>query len=351
MRRASRPKIAGKQDMKQGMTKFTRRAALAGIGAAALTGPANAQPIAGGRPVRLIVPYPAGGAIDLVGRLYAERMEPALGQQVVIDNRSGAAGIVGADAVAKARPDGTTLGVIGMTTLCAYKTLYTRLPFDPDRDLIPVSQVSAGTVVCAVNKDAAAKNGWTDFRALITWMRANPEQARWGTAGVGTTNHLTMAAIEKLTGAKALHVVYRGGAPAVADLQAGVIDLMFELAPALVPLINQGALTPLAVGSAQPIPILPNVPGMASFADLGLGNWEIGAWEAIMAPRGTPPEVIAALYAAVRLAGADPALNTRMRSVGFEAQTSESPDAMGAKIRDEIPFWRKLVEDAGAKLD
>jgi len=331
-----------------GMQTTRRMLALAGV---ALAAPGRAAPIAGGRTVRLIVPYPAGGAVDLVGRLYAERMEAELGQQVVVDNRSGAAGIVGAEAVARAKPDGTTLGVIGMTTLCAYKALYTRLPFDPDRDFAPVCQASAGTVVCAVNPVAARRHGWTDFRSLIAWAKANPEALRYGTAGPGTTAHLTMAAIQKATGVQALHVPYRGGAPAVADLQAGVIDMMFELMPGLMPLILQDALLPLAVGSASRVAVLPAVPGMAEFADLGLGGLDIGAWEAIMAPAGTPSDVVVRLHAAVRAAGADPTLQERLRAAGFVATTSAAPEALAEKIRRDTPIWRDLVAQSGAQLD
>lgn len=312
---------------------------------------ARAQQISGGRPIRLVVPYPAGGAVDLVGRLFSERMEALVGQQVVVENRSGGAGIVGADYVAKARPDGTTLGVIGMTTLCAYKTLYSHLPFDPDRDFTPISQLSAGTVVCAVNKDAAARHGWTDFRQLISWARANPEGLRFGTAGVGTTAHLIMAAVQQATGVRGLHVIYRGGAPAVADLQAGVIDMMFELTPALMPLINQQEVTALAVGSAQRVALLPTIPGMAEFADLGLGTLDVNAWEAMMAPRGTADDVVQRLHAAAWQAGNDPQLAERMRDVGFMAAPSATPQVLADKIRSETPVWRKMVEESGAKLD
>jgi tripartite-type tricarboxylate transporter receptor subunit TctC len=286
----------------------------------------RAQQISGGRPIRLVVPYPAGGAVDLVGRLYSERMEALVGQQVVVENRSGGAGIVGADYVAKARADGTTLGVIGMTTLCAYKTLYSHLPFDPDRDFTPISQ-------------------------LISWARDNPEGLRFGTAGVGTTAHLIMAAVQKATGVRGLHVIYRGGAPAVADLQAGVIDMMFELTPALMPLINQQEVTALAVGSAPRVALLPTVPGMSEFADLGLGALDVNAWEALMAPRGTADEVIQKLHAAAWQAGNDPQLAERMRDVGFMAAPSATPQILAEKIRSETPAWRHMVEESGARLD
>ena len=223
--------------------------------------------------------------------------------------------------------------------------------FDPDKDFSPVSQISAGTVVCCVNKDAQRKNGWTDFRRLVSWMKENPDALRFGTAGVGTTAHFVMAAVQKATGAKALMVTYRGGAPAVADLQAGVIDMMFELTPGLMPLIEQGVVSPLAVGSAKRVGALPDVPGMAEFADIGLGGVDINAWEALMAPAGMAPDVAARLNASVRQAGEDSAMREKLRASGFSVETSESPDALAAKIRREIPYWRKLVEDSGAKLD
>ena len=333
-----------------------RWAVISGLGAALgaivpTARPVRAQQVSSGRPIRLVVPYPAGGAVDLVGRLFSERMESLLGQQVVVDNRSGGAGIVGADYVAKARPDGTTLGVIGMTTLCAYKALYSRLPFDPDSDFAPICQLSAGTVVCAVTKQAAARHGWTDFRSLITWARDNPEGLRFGTAGVGSTAHLTMAAVQKATGVRALHVTYRGAAPAVADLQAGTIDMMFELTPALMALINQGEIMALAVGSARPVALLPTIPGMSDFADLGLGGLDIGAWEALVAPAATAPEIISQLHAAALQAGNDPRLGERMREVGFTAEPSATPGALADKIKHETPIWRQLVEASGAKLD
>ena len=203
----------------------------------------------------------------------------------------------------------------------------------------------------AVNLEAARRNGWTDFRSLVAWARTNPEALRYGTARPGTTAHLTMAAVQTATGIEALHVAYRGGAPAVADLQAGVIDLMFELVPGLMPLIEQQAVLPLAVGSASGALARPAVPGMGKFADLGLGSLDIEAWEAVMAPAGTPPEVNLRLHAAVRAAGADPRLQARLRMAGFLAETSASPDALAEKIRQEIPVWRGLVAQSGARLD
>ena len=141
---------------------------------ALLAQPTWAQPLAGGRPVKLVVPFPPGGAVDLLGRLIAERLGPALGQTVLVDNRGGAGGNIGADAVARAPADGTTIGIIGVTTLCAAPTLYKTLSFDPQKDLTPVSEIITGAVLCVVNAQTAEKNGWRDLPSLIAWARAHP---------------------------------------------------------------------------------------------------------------------------------------------------------------------------------
>ena len=312
---------------------------------------ALAQPIAGGRPVRLVVPFPPGGAVDILGRLLAERLSPALGQTVVVENRGGAGGNIGADAVAKATPDGTTIGLIGVTTLCAAPFLYHQLPFDPQKDLAPVSAVSTGAVLCVVNADTAAKRGWTDFPSLIAWAKAHPDEVRMGSSGTGTTSHLTIEAVNRATGARITHVPYRGGAPAINDLLAGTIDMMFDVMPALMPHVESGKFKPLAVSSAKRLPILPQVPGLAEFPQLGLGDIDIQTWSAIMAPAGTPEPVIQRLFEAVHAATAQPELAERLRPIGYTIITSESPAALAARIREETPRWERLVKISGARLD
>ena len=175
--------------------------------------PAAAQPVAGGRAVRVVVPFPPGGAIDLLGRLVAERLGPALGQDVVVENRGGAGGILGTDVVAKGPKDGTVIGVIGGATLTAYPSLYNRLPFDPAKDLQPLTQITSGALICVVNAEEAARRGWNDLRALIAYSKANPDRVKMGSSGPGTSSHLCIEAINAMAGARILHVPYRGAGP------------------------------------------------------------------------------------------------------------------------------------------
>jgi tripartite-type tricarboxylate transporter receptor subunit TctC len=312
---------------------------------------ASGQPIAGGRSVRLVVPFPPGGAVDILGRLVAERMGVALGQTVVVENRGGAGGNIGADAVAKAAPDGSTIGIIGVTTLCAAPFLYKSMPFDPQRDLAPVSAIVTGAVLCVVNAEAAARNGWKDFPSLIAWSKGHPDEVRMGSSGTGTTSHLTVEAVNRATGARILHVPYRGGAPAINDLLAGNIEMMFDVMPALMPHVESGKFKPLAVSSAQRLPILPEVPGMAEFAALGLGDLDIQTWSAIMAPAGTPEPAVARLFQVVRGAAVQPDFIERLRPIGYTPLTSDSPAALAARIREERPRWQRLVQISGAQLD
>lgn len=326
-----------------------RRAILSASLLAAAT-PALAQP-AGGRPVRLIVPFPPGGAVDILGRLVAERLGAALGQTVLVENRGGAGGNIGADAVAKATPDGTTLGIIGVANLCAAPFLYKTMAFDPQKDLAPVSAIVTGAVLCVVNAETAAKNGWTDFPSMVAWGRAHPEEIRMGSSGTGTTSHLTIEAVNRATGARITHVPYRGGGPAINDLLAGTIDMMFDVMPALMPHVGSGKFKPLAGSSAQRLTILPEVPGLAEFGALGLGDIDIQTWNAIMAPAGTPAPVVQRLFEAIRQVAAQPEFVERLRPLGYTTILSDSPAALAARIREETPRWERLVRISGAQLD
>lgn len=309
------------------------------------------QPVAGGRVVRIVVPFPPGGAIDIVGRLVADRLGPILGQSVVVENRSGAGGILGTDTVAKGPPDGSVIGVVGGVTLMAYPALYAKLPFDPARDLQPLSLITTGALLCVVNAEAAERRGWTDFRALIAWARAHPEEVKMGSSGTGTSSHLCVSAINAATGARILHVPYRGGAPAIQDLLSGTIDMMFDVTPALVPHVESGRFKALAVSSRARMSLLPDVPGLGDFTDLGLGNLDISPWNALMLPAGTPEAVVMRLFAAAQTIAAQPDFVQRLRPLGYDAATSESPAALAAQVARETPSWRRLVEISGARLE
>jgi tripartite-type tricarboxylate transporter receptor subunit TctC len=328
---------------------FPRRAMLAA--SALLAMPAQAQQIAGGRPIRLVVPFPPGGAVDLLGRILAERMQAVLGQNVVVENRGGAGGLIGADAVAKGDKDGSIIGLIGVTTLAAFPFMTARMPFDPVRDMSPVTQITDGALLCVVNAEAARRHGWTDFRTMIQWSRANPERVRMGSSGTGTSSHINIEAINRAANANILHVPYRGGGPAINDLVAGNIEMMFDVMPALMPHVEAGRFLAFAVSSNRPLGILPNIPGMGAFSDLGLGSHNVVTWNAIMAPSGVPDAAIARLHGAIRQIAADPAFVQRLAPLGYGTVTSETPAALAALIQAERPVWQRLVEVSGARLE
>ncbi|WP_419898533.1 Bug family tripartite tricarboxylate transporter substrate binding protein [Roseomonas sp. USHLN139] len=323
------------------------RRPLAGLAAATLlpASPARAELPAA---LTIVVAFPPGGALDLLARLLAERLAPVLGRPVSVENRAGNGGVLGAEAVARAAPDGATLGLLGLTTWTAMPALFPRLPFDPARDFTPLTLVSAGALLCVANAETAAARGWDDFRALISWARAHPGKVSLGSSGQGTASHLCLSAVNQATGAAIAHVPYRGGGPAIQDLLAGKIDLMFDVMPALLPLVREGRLTPLAVSSARPLATLPGVPGMGSFADLGLGELDLVTWNAMAAPAGLPAAAADRLLAAIRLAATTPDFRARLRSLGYEAVVSGSRGELARLIEQQRPVWQRLAALAGA---
>lgn len=319
------------------------------LGAAAL--PLAAPAIAQARPLRIIVPFPPGGAVDLLGRILAERLPPVLGTGVVIENRGGAGGMIGADALAKGDKDGTVVGIISVTVLCAFPFMTSRLPFNPRTDFAPVTQISDGALLCVANAETARRNGWGDFRQMITWSRAHPEQLKMGSSGTGSNSHINIEAINAAAGARILHVPYRGGGPAITDLLSGTLDIMFDVMPALIPHVTSGRFVPMAVSSNARVSLLPDVPGMADFADLGLGQHNMLTWNAIMAPGGTPAEHVNRLHAAFRTVAAQPDFVERLKPLGYGTVTSETPAALGELIARETPVWQRLVQVSGARLE
>lgn len=327
------------------------RRALLGGAASLLAAPAVAQPLAGGRTVRIIVPFPPGGAVDITSRLLADRLGPVLGQSVVVENRAGAGGLIGADAIAKGDRDGTVLGLVSATTYCAMPFMHARMPFDPLRDLTPVTQLTDGVLLCVVNAQTAQARGWSDFRSLIQWSRANPEQLRMGSSGTGTSSHLNIAAINRFAEARILHVPYRGGGPAINDLLAGTIDMMFDVMPALMPHVEAGRFRAFAVSAGDPIPLLPQVPGMRSFADLGLGQHELINWNVVTTAGGTPAPVVQRIFEAVRSVSRQREFVERLRPLGYGIIVSEGPEAAAHMIRGEVPRWQRMVEMSGARIE
>lgn len=329
--------------------RTSRRSAL--IGGLALplgTQAANAQAFPT-RPVRMVVPIAPGGANDILARMIAERVAPVLGQPVVVENRPGAGGNLGALAVAQAEKDGHTLLFTSANVLVANKWLYrTQMPVDPLRDLAPITRVAIGTILLVVN----SQRPWQTFQQLVDFARANPGRVTMGSSGTGTISHLFLERLNRAAGIQITHVPYRGGSLAIQDLAAGTIDMMFDAIPALLPHIREGRYRPLAAGSARRIdyvPELANVPGMDELLP-GRG-FDALNWWSVVAPAGTPAPAIATLHGALTRVMADAALGERMRPMSFLPMTDPSPAAFGEFWRAQEPVWRDLVEQSGARAE
>ena len=327
---------------------LSRRAALIGTGALFSASAAQAQSFPT-RPVRLIVPIAPGGANDITARMVAERLAVVLGQPVVVDNRPGAGGNLGALAVAQAEKDGHTLLFTSATVLAANKFLYrTQMPIDPLRDLAPITRVGQFSILLVVN----SQRPYRTLAELIAFARANPGRVTMGSSGTGTISHLFLEKLNRAAGIQITHVPYRGGSLAIQDLASGTIDMMFDAIPALLPHVREGRFRSLAVGSAQRITFVPelvDVPGMAE-ALPGSGI-DAQNWFAVVAPAGTPAGPINTLHAALTRVMADEALAARLKPLSVLAMTDPSPAAFGAFWRAQEPIWRDLVQQSGATAE
>ena len=321
----------------------TRRAVLAlAIGLAA--GTASAQGAYPDRPVRVVVPFAAGGTTDIFARLLGERLSQALGQQFVIENRGGAGGNIGADAVAKADPDGYTLvmGTVGTHAINA--SLYARMPYDALGDFAPVAYVAGVPNLMVVNPKNVKAANVQDF---IAEAKGAARRFNIASSGNGTSIHLSGELFKQITGVEMPHVPYRGSGPAVNDLIGGQVDVMFDNLPSSIEHAKAGTLRPLAVTSAQRSPAIPNVP---TLAESGLPGFEATSWFALFAPKGTPAAVVAKLNQEVRKALETPELQKRFAELGGEIRPM-SPDELMAYVRSEHDKWAKVVKTAGARLD
>ena len=310
---------------------------------------ARAQGAFPSRPIRLVVPFAPGGAVDITARLLAERLQPTLGQTVVVENRGGAGGNLGADVVAKGEKDGHTLLLGAASILCANKFLYRRsMPFEPLRDLAPVTRVTTGTVLLVVNADRP----WRSFGEMIAAAKARPGALTMGSSGTGTVSHLTIEKVKKSAGVDITHVPYRGGGPAIQDLLSGSIDMMFDVMPALMPHVREGRFRALAVGSAERVGYVPeirDVPGMKELLpDAGI---DMQSWYAVVAPAGVPADRVQKLHGAVRQVAMSDEFRGRIEPTGFTPVTDETPEAFAAYWRAQEQVWKDLVELSGATLD
>jgi tripartite-type tricarboxylate transporter receptor subunit TctC len=293
------------------------------------------------RPVRLIAPFPAGGLADVLARAVGDEISRTLGQPVIVENRAGAGGNIGADAVAKSAPDGYTLLMTSAGILTANQFLYSKMPFDPEKDFVPVSNVADMPMMVVVNPKVEAKT----LQELVALARANPGKLNFGSPGIGTTGHLGLALFMHAAKIKLTHVPYRGAAPAITDLIAGQIDGVVDNPPTVLPHIEGGKLRPLAVAAKQRMELLPDLP---TAAEAGVANYEASSWFGVVAPAGTPPAVVARLHKEIAAALRQPALRERFAKTGARL-LGNSPDEFEQQIRQDRKMWGEIIRAADIK--
>jgi len=295
------------------------------------------------KPIHLIVPFPPGGGNDTVARAIAQELGPDLGQPMVIDNRPGAGGSVGAELAAKAPPDGYTLFLAGVGSHAVNPNLHARLGYDPVKDFAPITLLASAPSVLVVNPAVPART----IAQFTAYARANPGKLNYASNGNGSAAQLAAAMYEYMAGVKMVHVPYKGIAPAMTDLMSGEVQLMFGTIVALVPHIQAGKLRPLAVTSRTRSALLPEVP---TLAESGLPDYQAGSWYGIMAPAGTPREVIERLHEAMVKALKQPAVAKRLAAEGAVVIGS-TPEEFGAHIEAELARVGNVVRAAGIHIE
>jgi len=313
--------------------------------AAASAHAADAYPT---KPIRLIVPFPAGGTTDILARAVSAELSKLPGWNVVVDNKPGAGGNIGSDVVAKSAPDGYTLLMGTVGTHGINQSLYGKLPYDPIKDFAPITEVAAVPNVLVVNPAFAQQNKINSVNDLIAYARANPGKINMASSGNGTSIHLAGELFKTQTKTYMVHFPYRGSGPALTDLAGGTMQVMFDNLPSSMALIKAGKLKALAVTSAKPSPALPGVPTVAAAANLP--NYEASSWFGLLAPASTPPEIIHRIQQEVAKSLSSPAVRERLMAQGAEP-VGNTPDQFAAFIRAEHTKWAKVVKDSGAKVD
>ena len=312
-----------------------------GAGVAAVSAPAFAQ----AKPIRLIVPYAAGGAIDTTVRVLAERVKDSLGP-LIIENRPGGGGNIGADAVAKAAPDGLTLGISAVATHAINPWLFSKMPYDAMKDFAPITQMVRVPNVLVMNADTATRLKIDSLRDLIAYGKANPGRLNYGSGGNGSAGHLAGEMFKQGAGIFAVHIPYNGGNPAQLALLSGQVDFNFDNLATAAPNIRAGKLKPLAVTTLARTPNLPDVPPVADT----LKGFAIDTWWGLVAPAGTPRDVVMRLNQAFVAALQTPEAKTRFAILMAEPVTS-SPEEFGSFMKAELAKYEKVVKASGAKVD
>ncbi len=294
------------------------------------------------KPIRMIVPAAAGGAADTLARMIGRGLTEKFGQPVVIENKPGAAAIVGMSAIAKAPADGYTLGMTFSGAMSINPSLYQQLPYDPVKDFAPITIVAVSPLVIAVSPKLGPKS-LGEFLALA---KKDPGKLTFGSAGTGSTQHLSMELLKSTAGVDMLHVPYKGSSAALVDVQSGLISAVSDNAITLVPLIQSGQLVPLAVETAQRIQSLPQVP---TVAESGYPGFQAAGWYGLLGPAGTPQPIVAQLNAALREMVDKPDFTQWLRQQGMEPQT-DTPEGFGRYISQEKDKWAQVIKTAKVPL-
>ena len=297
------------------------------------------------RPVRVVVPFAAGGPTDIVGRIIGQKLSELLGQQFFVENKLGAGGNIGADTVAKSPADGYTLLVATVSTHAINPGLYGKMPYDPIRDFSPVAQVGVTPTMLGVHPSIPA----TDIKSLIALVKQNPGKYTYGSSGLGSILHLCGEQFKALAGGLDIqHVPYRGSAPMMNDLVAGQINMAFDATPTAMPQAQSGAIRALGAGMAERIRAMPELP---TLQEQGLKGFECYTWNAILAPAGTPQPIIDKLAAAIKTALDDPAVFKRLQEAGVDPTLGRGPKETADFIKAELAKWAPIIKMSGAVIN
>jgi tripartite-type tricarboxylate transporter receptor subunit TctC len=313
--------------------------ALAGI---AMTSGAEAQSYPA-KPVKIIVPYPPGGTSDILARAVGQKLTEQWGQPVIVENKPGATGNIGADFVAKSPADGYTVLLADIGSLAIAPSVVTSLPFDPVKDFTPIVMVAYSPHLLVVHPSVPAK----DAKELIALAKAKPDSLNFAVSGLGGANHLAGIDFEQRAKIKWAYIPYKGGSQALTDMVGGQAQVMFNGMLATYPFVKDGKLKALAISSAKRFPAVPDIP---TVAESGMPGFETGSWQGIVAAAGTPPEIVKKMHATVMSILSTPDMKDRLDKAGAEVRAM-SPEQFGAFIKAEKERWAKVVKESGAKFD
>ena len=316
--------------------------AIASLIATPLVGAQSAAQSFPNKPIRFVVPFPPGGGNDILARALAPKMSELLGQQVVIDNRAGAGGNIGADFVAKSPPDGYTI-VIASNQVTMNPWIYSKLPFDIAKDFSPIAQIASVPMLLAINPEVPAKN----LKEFIALAKAKPGSLNYSTPGLGTPQHIAFEVFNFDAGVKVTHVPYKGTSPSIVDLIGGQVQATIGTMASLEQHVKSGKVRAIAVSTPQRSPAMPDIP---TIEEGGLKGYNVPLWYSVLAPANTPKEIVSKISASIRDALRDPQTKAQLARQGF-VESYLDPAQMTALIKQDLTYWQKAISNIGLKLD